>query len=56
MRRSAANVHRVHERVGAVRGPERLIGELAHVPHELVHDLGELNGVGRWACAAAVGA
>jgi hypothetical protein len=52
----ASDVHRVDERVGAVGGPERLVGEFAYVPHDLVHDLGQLGGVGRWACAAAGGA
>ena len=52
----SANVHRVHEWVGAVGGPESLVGELPHVPHDLVHDLGKLDGVAGWAGAAAVGA
>jgi hypothetical protein len=45
----AANVHRVYKRVGAVGRPQGLVGELAHVPHEFVHDLGQLDGVSRGA-------
>ena len=56
VRGRAANVHRVHERVGAVRGPQALVSELVDVPHDLVHDLGQLGGVRGWACTAAVGA
>ena len=48
-------VHGVEEGLGAVGGPERLVGELGHVPHELVHDLGELDGVRSRAAAATVG-
>lgn len=39
-------VHAVNEGLGAVAGPHALVGELAHVPHELVHDLRKLDGVG----------
>jgi hypothetical protein len=56
VRSRAANVHAVHERVGAVGRPQRFVGELGDVPHELVHDLRELDGVCGGAGAAAVGA
>jgi hypothetical protein len=56
VRSRAANVHAVHERVGAVGWPQRFVGELGYVPHELVHDLRELDGVRGGAGAAAVGA
>lgn len=50
------NVHGVHERRAAVGGPHAAVGELGHVPHDLVHDLGELDGVAGGAGAAAGGA
>lgn len=40
-------VHAVDERRGAVSGPQAAVGELGDVPHELVHDLRELDGVSR---------
>lgn len=48
-------VHAVDEGLGAVGGPHGLVGVDGDVPHELVHDLGELDGVGRGARAATVG-
>lgn len=36
-------VHTVDERFAAVSGPCALVGELADIPHELVHDLWKLD-------------
>ena len=50
-------VHGVDEGVGPVGGPQALVvGELGHVPHELEHDLGQLDGVALRAVAATRGA
>jgi hypothetical protein len=45
--RYAPKVHGVHEGLGAVGRPVALVGKVGHVPHQLVHDLGKLDGVGR---------
>lgn len=50
------NVHAIDERRGAVSGPQASVGELGHVPHQLVHDLWELDGVRRRAGTATRGA
>ena len=41
----ATAVHAVDEGVAAVRGEDALVHEGRRVPHELVHDLGQLDGV-----------
>lgn len=48
-------VHAVDKRLAAVRGPGALVREHAHVPHELVHDLRQLDGVRRRALGGAAG-
>lgn len=54
-RRYTPKVHRVYKRIGAVSGPLALVGEVGHVPHQLVHDLGKLDGVSRGASTTTVG-
>lgn len=49
-------VHGVDVRVGAVSGEVGGVGELGDVPHQLVHDLGELDGVRGRASTTAGGA
>lgn len=52
-RAHSPKVHAVHVWVGAVGGPHGLVlGELRDIPHDLVHDLGQLDGVRRRAGAA----
>lgn len=48
------NVHAVHKWVAAIGWPQALVGELVDIPHELVHDLRELDGMGRRARAATI--
>jgi len=48
------NVHTVHKWVAAVGGPQALVGELVDIPHELVHDLRELDGMCRGASATTI--
>lgn len=55
-RHYSPNIHAVDKRAGAIGGPHGLVGEGRDVPHELVHDLGELDGVSRGAGTAAVSA
>ena len=52
---STAEVHGVDERVRAIGGEDALVHEVGDVPHDLVHDLGELDGMGRGAGTAAIG-
>lgn len=40
------------EGLGSVLGPLRLVVELSGVPDHLVHQLGDADGVGRWARAS----
>jgi hypothetical protein len=54
--RSLPNVHRVDKRIRAVSRPQILVGKFANVPHELVHDLRQLGGVGRWASTTTASA
>lgn len=50
------NVHGVDEWRASIGGPHALIGELGHVPHNLVHDLRKLNRMARGAVTATSGA
>lgn len=50
--KDSPEVHGVDEGVGAVSGPEALVGEFGDVPHDLEHELGQGDGVGRGAAAA----
>jgi hypothetical protein len=52
--RNVPDVHGVDERIGAISRPQALVGKLAHVPHELVHNLRQLNRVCRRASTASV--
>lgn len=45
--------HGVHERVRSVGRPDVAVLEHGHVPHQLEHDLGKLDGVGGRAGAAS---
>lgn len=47
--------HRIYKRTAAVGRPETSVGELGDIPHNLVHDLRELHGVGRGTRATAIG-
>lgn len=38
-------VHAVNERLGPITRPQTPIGEVRHVPHDLVHDLRQLYRV-----------
>lgn len=48
-------VHGVDEWLATIGGPHVAVRKLSHVPHDLVHDLGQLDGVSGRAAATAVG-
>lgn len=45
-RRYSPKTHAVSEGGATIGGPHTLIGEGVDVPHQLVHDLRELDGMG----------
>lgn len=55
-RDNSPEIHGVNKGIGAISGPLAPVVELLEVPHDLVHDLGQLDGVASRAGAASVGA